>query len=277
MTANGSSSAATHFGRQMKKERLARGWSLREFSARTGIDFTTASRIENGRRPPNEAVAKACDAAWPDRRGWFLEYYEESRQWTPPGFRSWTEYEDRAVTLRAWSPGVLHGLVQTEDYALSLLQTAPGATGEMVAARLRARMERQRRVLLRDAPPMTWFVIDELSLYRRVGPAGVMAGQMRHLAAVATLPHVTVQVLPAVAHPAGASGFIVTDSAAYAEHVAGGFTYTDPETVTALERLFTTINAESYRASDSLRMIGRTAEAWTGGSPPIRTPTAETA
>ena len=277
MSANGSSSAATHFGRQMKKERLARGWSLREFSARTGIDFTTASRIENGRRPPNESVAKACDAAWPDRRGWFLEYYEESRQWTPPGFRSWTEYEDRAVTLRAWSPGVLHGLVQTEDYAFSLLQTAPGATGEMVAARLRARMERQRRVLLRDPPPMTWFVIDELSLYRCVGSAEVMAGQMRHLAAVAALPHVTVQVLPAVAHPAGASGFIVTDSAAYAEHVAGGFTYTDPETVTVLERLFTRINAESYRASDSLRMIGRTAEAWTGGSPPIQTPTAETA
>jgi transcriptional regulator with XRE-family HTH domain len=277
MSANGSSSAATHFGRQMKKERLARGWSLREFSARTGIDFTTASRIENGRRPPNEAVARACDAAWPDRRGWFLEYYEESREWTPPGFRSWTEYEDRAATLRAWCPGVLHGLVQTEDYALSLLETAPGVTGEMVAARLRARMERQRRVLQRPAPPMTWFVIDELSLYRRVGSAGVMAEQMRHLAAVAALPHVTVQVLPAIAHPAGASGFIVTDTAAYAEHVAGGFTYTDPETVTVLERLFTTINAESYRASDSLRMIGRTAEAWTGGSPPIQTPTAETA
>lgn len=277
MSANGSSGAATHFGRQMKKERLARGWSLREFSARTGIDFTTASRIENGKRPPTEAVAKACDAAWPERRGWFLEYYEDSREWTPAGFRSWAEYEDKAVTLRAWSPGVLHGLVQTEGYARSLLETAPGVADEMVNARLQARMERQRRVLLRDDPPMVWFVVDELSLYRCVGSAEVMAEEMRHLAAVAAMPNVTMQVLPAVAHPAGASGFIVTDSAAYAEHVAGGFTYSDPETVTSLERLFSTINAESYRASESLRMIGRTAEAWTGGSPPIQTPTAETA
>jgi transcriptional regulator with XRE-family HTH domain len=277
MGANGSNGAATHFGRQMKKERLARGWSLREFSARTGIDFTTASRIENGKRPPTEAVAKACDGAWPDRRGWFLEYYEDSREWAPPGFRSWAEYEDKAVTLRAWSPGVLHGLVQTEGYARSLLQTAPGASVEMVTTRLKARMERQRRVLLRDDPPMAWFVIDELSLYRCVGSAEVMAEEMRHLAVVADMPNVTMQVLPAVAHPAGASGFIVTDSAAYAEHVAGGFTYSDPETVTSLERLFATINAESYRASESLRMIGRTAEAWTGGRPPIQTPTAETA
>jgi transcriptional regulator with XRE-family HTH domain len=74
MTANTGSSAATHFGRQMKKERVAHGWSLREFSARTGIDFTTASRIESGKRPPTEKVAKACDVVFPGRRGWFREY-----------------------------------------------------------------------------------------------------------------------------------------------------------------------------------------------------------
>jgi ribosome-binding protein aMBF1 (putative translation factor) len=70
MAANNGNSAATHFGRQMKKERLAHGWSLREFSARTGIDFTTASRIENGKRPPNEAVALKCDEVFPGRQGW---------------------------------------------------------------------------------------------------------------------------------------------------------------------------------------------------------------
>jgi transcriptional regulator with XRE-family HTH domain len=277
MFANNGNGAATHFGRQVKKERLAHGWSLREFSARTGIDFTTASRIENGKRPPNEAVAKACDRVWPERRGWFVEYYEESKSWVPAGFRSWAEYEDKAVTLRAWSPGVLHGLLQTEGYARSLLSTVPGVNTEIVAARLANRMERQRRVLFRDDPPSTWFVLDELSLYRCVGSAELMAEQLRHLADVAALPHVTMQVLPAVAHPANASELIVTDSAAYVEHLVGGLVYTECETVTTLERLFTSIHSESDKASDSLAMIERLGEAWTGGSPVFQARKAEAA
>jgi hypothetical protein len=36
-----------------------------------------------------------------------------------------------------------------------------------------------------------------------------MAERMRRLAETAKMPNVTIQVLPAVAHPAGASGFII--------------------------------------------------------------------
>ncbi len=274
MTAKSMNLAATHFGRQMRKERLAHGWTLRELSARTGIEFTTLSRIENGKRPPNEKTAKACDAVFPGRKGWFLEYYEESKLWTPPGFRNWTEYEDKSTTLRAWSPGVIHGFLQTEDYARALLETSLGVTDEMVAIRLDARMVRQRRVLMREKPPLSFFVIDELSLLREVGSPEIMAAQMRSLVDIARRPHVTMQVLPASAHPANASELIVTDEAAYAEHVVGGFVYTDQETVSSLLHLFTTIHSESYRASDSLRMFERMAETWTGGSLHIPTRTA---
>jgi transcriptional regulator with XRE-family HTH domain len=266
-----------HFGKQLKKERLSHGWSLPELSRRTGIDAGHLSRIETGRRPPTEKIALACDAVFPERRGWFLEYYEESKSWAPPGFRVWEEYEDNAANIRAWSPGVLHGLLQTEDYARALLSTAPGASEEIVAARLVSRMTRQRRILHRSEPPLSWFVIDELSLYRLVGSAEVMAAQMRALAATAAMPSVTVQILPSVAHPAGASGFIVTDTGAYAEHVAGGYVFTDQETVSSLLRLFNSIHSESYRASESLRMIEGMAAAWTGGSPVIQMPTAATA
>jgi hypothetical protein len=265
----------SHFGRQLKKERLAHGWALPELSRRTGIDAGHLSRIENGKRPPTQAIALACDDAFPERKGWFTEVYEESRTWTPPGFRDWPEYEDKAVDLRAWMPGIMHGLLQTEAYARALLQTSPGATGEMATARLAARMARQRRVLGRDDPPSAWFLVDQLSLYRLVGSAEVMAEQMGHLAAVAAMPNVTLQVLPAVAHPANASELIVTDSAAYAEHVAGGYVFTEEETVTRLTRLFNTILSESYRASDSAAMIEEVGQIWTAGaSPATQTPTA---
>jgi transcriptional regulator with XRE-family HTH domain len=273
MAVNSGGNPATHFGRQMKKERLARGWSLREFSARTGVNIGHASRIENGKRPPTEKVAAACDTAFPERRGWFSEYYAELSTWSevPAAFKDWTEREDRAVALRVWSPGIVHGLLQTEDYARALLSTYPGVTGEAVAARLAARMERQRRVLARGA--LLWFVVDELSLYRQVGTPAGMAAQMRAILAVAAMPSVTLQVLPAVAHPATGSEIILADESAYAEHAASGFVYTG-ETVTALARIFDSLRSECRKASESAALLERMAEAWTGGSPLTAGPTA---
>lgn len=257
----------------MHKERLARGWSLREFAARTGINIGHASRIENGKRPPTENVAAACDAAFPERKGWFTEYYQELSTWSevPAAFKDWTEHEDRAATLRVWSPGIVHGLLQTEEYARALLTTYPGVTGETVSARLAARMERQRRLSVRDVP--SWFIVDELSLYRQVGPPETMTVQMRHLLAVAALPNVTLQVLPAVAHPATGSEIIIADEWAYAEHAASGFVYTG-ETVTALARIFDSLRSECRKASESTALLERMAEAWTGGSPLTAGPTA---
>jgi transcriptional regulator with XRE-family HTH domain len=253
----------------MRKERLARGWSLRELSARTGIDFATLSRVENGKRPPTEKLAKACDTLWSERKGWFSEYYGESKSWVPAGFRNWPEYEDKAATLRVWSPGVIDGLLQTEDYANTFLRTYPGATDEIAAARLANRMARQRRVLMREDPPESWFIVDELALYRLVGSAEVMAEQMQVIAAVAAMPNVTLQVLPAVAHPANPSELIVTDSAAYVEHLVGGLVYTDEETIASLSRVFTKILSESEKASDSLAMIERLGETWATGASPV--------
>jgi hypothetical protein len=267
--------ALGHFGRQMRKERLARGWSLPELSQQTGINAGHLSRIERGVRPPTENVADACDAVFTDRRGWFREYYEESKSWMPPGLRSWAEHEDRAARLSVWAPGIIHGLLQTEDYARTLIAALPGVSPEVVRARLASRLARQQRVLLRkDDPPAVGAIIDHAALYRLVGSPEVMTAQMRHLAQVAAMPHVTLQVLPAIAHPATASELIIADSsAAYCEHLAAGGVYTEDETVTRLERLFDTIRAESYRASDSAATIGKAEETWTGESRATAGPT----
>lgn len=279
MAANNGNTAAGHFGRQMKKERLAHGWSLREFAARTGVDYTTASRIENGKRPPTEKVAVACDTMFPARRGWFLEYYEESRQWgeIPPGFRDWSELEEKAGNLSDWYPGIVTGLLQTEDYARALLATSPGVTDQIVSARLSNRMERQRGVLMRTDPPTARFVVDEMALYRRVGSPQIMAAEMRHLSAMAALPNVTIQVLPAVAHPANASGFVVADDSAWCEHVRGGFVYTG-ESVRPLLTLFDTLRGECYRVSESAALFERMIGIWTHGvRAAFQTPTAASA
>jgi len=267
MVVHGNGNLATHFGRQVRKERLARSWSLRELSARTGIDFSHLSRIEAGKRPPTEAIADAMDHVFPGRRGWFREFYDDSKSAMPPGLRSWTEIEDKAARLSVWCPGTVHGLFQTEDYARVFLSTLAGVPAEVVEARLASRMARQQRVLYRDDPPAVACIIDHVALFRAVGSTEIMGAQMRRLLKVATLPNVTLQILPAVAHPATASELIIADNtAAYAEHLAAGGVYTDPETITRLELIFTTIRGECYRASDSAATIGKAEKLWTGAS-----------
>lgn len=260
-----------HFGKQVRKERLAHGLALTEFAQRIGFDPGHLSRIENGKRPPTLALATACDTAFPERRGWFTEYYEELSTWSevPAGFRSWAELEDKAVRLGDWSPSVVTGLLQTEDYAGALLRTYPGASAETIASRLRSRLERQRRVLMKDDPPAVCFLVDEMALYRLVGSAEMMAAQMRQLSAMASMPKVTIQVVPATAHPGTASGMVVADEvAAYAEHLNGGFVYTG-ESASSLVTLFDSLRSESYRASESLALIDGTCETWMAGVSPL--------
>jgi ribosome-binding protein aMBF1 (putative translation factor) len=61
---------AGHFGRQMRRDRLAHGWSITELAKRSGISGAHLGRIESGLRPPTVRVADALDKVFPERRGW---------------------------------------------------------------------------------------------------------------------------------------------------------------------------------------------------------------
>jgi len=250
------SNPVSHFGKQLKKERLAHGWSLPELSRRSGIDAGHLSRIENGKRPPTEKVALAADRAFPERRGWFYEYWSELQAWSevPSYFKPWAEYEMSAKVLRAWSPGNLNGLLQTADYAQCQISIEPRVTAGQVAERVANRMARQQRVLHRDDdPPKGWFLVSITSL--RNMPASIRPAQLRHLLEVAEMPNVTVQVVPECWHPGMSAGFIVADGAAYTEGVAAGQVYADEDSVSRFAERFDSIRAEAMRASESSALI----------------------
>ena len=105
-----------------------------------------------------------------------------------------------------------------------------------------------------------------------------MAAQLPHLLVAAAMPKVTIQVLPAIAHPVNSSGFLMADDAVWVEHAAGGFVYTDHELVSGMTLRFDSLRAESYRASESLALIERLEGIWKAGESPLtRTATAGTA
>jgi hypothetical protein len=205
-----------------------------------------------------------CDRAFPDRDGWFGEFYAESRTWiaTPPWFRSWVEHEQQAATLRIWQLGVLSGLLQTEQYARGILTVEPGVTDDQVSERLAARLARQA-VLTRDDPPAAWFLVDEAVLHRCVGSAHVMAAQLAHLAGLARLPNVAIQVVPAIAHAGLLGGFAVAERAAYVETAVAGQVFEDADIIAGLLTRFDTLRNEALRGSESLALIERMCTEWT--------------
>ena len=115
-------------------------------------------------------------------------------------------------------------------------------------------MARQQRVLHRDNPPKALFLVDITSLQRM--PEHFRAAQWSHLLEAAELPHVTIQVVPVCWHSGMSGGFILTDSAAYAEAVHAGQVYGgDDETVGSLASRFDSIRTEAMRASESATLI----------------------
>jgi transcriptional regulator with XRE-family HTH domain len=273
----GTSNPVRYFGRQVRRARRAAGWTLTEFGQRIGYDPGQISRIENGKRPPTELFAQMCDRAFPDRDGWFGEFYAESRTWiaTPPWFRSWVEHEQQAATLRIWQLGVLSGLLQTEGYARAILAVEPGVTDDDVNARVTARLARQA-VLIRDDPPAAWFLLDEAALRRRVGSPDVMAAQLARLAGLARLPNLTIQVVPNIAHAGLLGGFAVAERAAYVETAVAGQVFEDADIIAGLLTRFDTLRNEAFRGSESLALIERMCEEWkaTGARAVTQAPTA---
>jgi transcriptional regulator with XRE-family HTH domain len=267
MVVNSTSPVASYFGAQVRKYRIARKLTMTQLANVTGIDLSAISRLERGLRNPTADIARRLDErAFPKLEGHFMELYEASRSWVPAAFRRWGEYEDQSTRLMIWSPYTLSGLVQTRDYAAALLATAK-LPAEAVTARLNDRMNRQQRILYREKPSHIWFVVDELSLYRRVGSATIMASQCAHLIEVAALPHVMLTVMPAVEHDSNESGFAIADGAVFAEHVIQGGVY--PDQVPDALAKFGMLQAESYRAAESAAVIERVGAVWARGASPL--------
>lgn len=245
----------SHFGRQVKKERVMRGWSLDDLARETGVNAAHLSRIENGKRPPTEKVALAIDKALPDRRGWFYEYWEDLQSWSevPSWFKPWGDVEMTTATIRSWLPEVIDGLLQTEGYARAQMSLHPGITAERLADRVANRMARQQRVVFREDPPKAHFLTDVTAL-QRIPPA-VREGQLRRLLEIARLPNVTLQVVPVCWHPGMSAPILLADASAYTESHIGGQVHGDEQSVSSLASRFASIAAESMRASESAALI----------------------
>jgi hypothetical protein len=124
--------------------------------------------------------------------GWWSKYGDLLPDW----FEEYLGLEGAASVIRTFELQFVHGLFQTEAYAraVTLLghKTAPA---DEIDRRVSLRLKRQD-IVTSSEPPQVWSVMDEAVVRRSVGGRAVMRAQLERLAEVASLPQVTIQVVP---------------------------------------------------------------------------------
>ncbi len=198
-------------------------------------------------------------------RGWWQQYGETVPEW----FATYVGLEAEAATISAYQAEIVPGLLQTQRYAAALHRAAlMNATEDEIERHVAVRMERQARLRERDAPQL-WVVLNEAVLRRIVGERAIMHEQLAKLAAAASAPNITLQVLPfaAGAHASMDSAFSIlgfdppTDGEiVYFEHPTCSLYLEKADEVARYRLVYEHLRAASLSLDESRRLIARSAE-----------------
>lgn len=179
--------------------------SLRRLAAQLGIQHTTLSQWETGKRIPKpEDVARVLTAlhVTGERYQRVMDIARHARDpnWLAvgiPGVSSALsgvmECERICESMTYWSPMLIPGLLQTGDYARALM--ADSGTASEIATRVTLRMGRRETLTRTDAPTFLG-LIGEQALRQNIGGPEVMANQLRFVLKCAEGANVAVQVVP---------------------------------------------------------------------------------
>jgi transcriptional regulator with XRE-family HTH domain len=202
-------------------------------------------------------------------RGWWQSYASAIPEW----FQVYVGLEAEASTIRVNEAELVDGLLQTPEYYRAFLGAAPAAAADAEAERkIEVRLARQERLTGED-PPEYWAVLNEAVIRRVVGGAEVMRAQLDHIAEMAALPQVNVQVLPFAAgvHPAMDGSFRILGfpepgdpDVVYLENQAGSLYLEEAAEIDRYARMFSHLIAKALDPEESRRLIARIAADLTG-------------
>jgi transcriptional regulator with XRE-family HTH domain len=204
---------------------------------------------------------------------WMQELARAGRQrgrWTayrnviPDWFMTYVDLESDASEIRWYQPEVIPGILQVESYIRAMnSQGNQRASEEELEQQLKVRLARQS-ILHQASAPDLHLILSESALRRNIGDEVVMREQLLHVAELATLPCVDLQVLPFNSRTFGAAWgtFILLrfdhDAASdvvYLEDYTDA-TYLDrPDGVQAYNSLWSRLTAAALGQVESRQMI----------------------
>jgi transcriptional regulator with XRE-family HTH domain len=260
----------------LRRLRTERGLTIEDVQERSNSDIKapTLSRWETGERsirpvdlrllldiyeiPADEREALLTLARQAKERGWWHQYASAVPDW----FQVYMGLETEASTIREYAAELVPGLLQTEGYYRAFLASVAPSDPE-IDKKVKVRLERQERLTNGD-PPNYWAVLNEAVIRRLVGGSEVMTRQLGHIAAIAELPNVTVQVLPfgAGVHPAMDGSYSVLGfpglhdpDVVYQENQSGSVYLEEADEVERFSQMFSHLMAKALGPEDSVRLI----------------------
>ncbi|MEU9115761.1 DUF5753 domain-containing protein [Streptomyces sp. NPDC048483] len=244
-------------GQRLREIRLDAGLTARALAALADWHESKCSRLESGSRSPSE----------PDLRAWALHcgaphlaedlvttargidgMYVEWRRMERSGLKQAQESVlplwERTRRFRIYSSWLIPGPVQTGPYIKALLTSIRNRRQlvDDVDAAVRVRMEKQR--IVHEGNHRFAIILEESALRYRIGGCEVMAGQLRHLLVAASLPSVSLGIVPLDADRSGlwpVEGFFLFDDVqANVELVSAHLTVTQPHEINLYAQTFST-------------------------------------
>jgi transcriptional regulator with XRE-family HTH domain len=260
-------------GIELRRLRDDAGLTIEQVAGALECSDSKISRIETGQvgaTPRDVRDMLQLYGVAGQRRDALLQSAREARQrdW-------WQAYSDTLIvplvgmeaaasSIRVYETLLVPGLFQTRQYAGTVIRTVrPDLRPEEVERWVEFRMARQS-LLARDLPPALSAVLDEALLRRPVGGLAAMGEQLHHLARVAALPTVTLQVLPfAAGHHAGMSGAFTIFSfpepddpdVVYLEHTKSDLYLESEEEVRRYASAFDQLRAMALPPDDSVALV----------------------
>lgn len=198
------------------------------------------------------------------QRGWWAKYGD-----LPQVYRQYIGLESAAREMHNFETIVVPGLLQTEQYARAIVSRQASqptaAVAEAVDQRIAARLERQK--LIHEGRIELIAVMDEAVLHRQIGGIATMNVQLTALIEAASLPNVTLQVIPyrEGAYASMLSSFAILvfpdgPGVVYIEGLTGDL-YAEGADVDRCSRVFNELRSSALSPAESTAMITRIRDA----------------
>ncbi|WP_225724923.1 MULTISPECIES: helix-turn-helix transcriptional regulator [unclassified Nocardia] len=198
-------------GRQLKKLREDAGVSAAAAAKAIEVSKQTLWRIESGQLGPKlkelyvsilcamygageaETNALVGLVAELKKSGWWHSFGDPLSAHA----NVFLGFEEGAKRLTVFEPALMPELLQTSDYRRAVLWIEhPNQPTDFVENRVEIHRRRLRRLTGRAGGLELRALIGETVLHTMVGGPAVMSGQLRHLLDVATMPNISIRVIP---------------------------------------------------------------------------------
>jgi transcriptional regulator with XRE-family HTH domain len=258
-------------GARLREIRLDARLTGRDLGQLAGWHSSKISKIEHGRQTPSAediegwcrfagASDQAADLVASLRavEGMFVEWHRMERTGLKRAQEMVAPLFERTRQFRAYDSWLVPGLLQTAAYTTAILQAtaARRAVPDDVSEAVAVRMERQH--VLHEGDHRFAVVIEESVLRSRIGGVDTMAGQLGHLLTIASLPSVSLGIIPMTAARtlrAVESFWIFDDERVTVELVSGWLTITQPREIVMYAKAFADLSSQALYGAKARGLI----------------------